>query len=260
MASKTGYIRLHRKLTDWEWYSDHNTTRLFLHLLLTVNYKASKYQGYDVPAGGTVTGYPALARQAGLSIKNVRTALTHLKATGEVAVKVCPKFSIISITNWEEYQQAGSVTGSQVAGNRQATGSQVATSKEGNKTKKQTKDSNESYSEAFEDFWKTWRTTDGGGGGKFVAFGSWKKLNEGDRELASTLAVRFLAHRKKVNPDVSDIHASTYLNQHRWDEVQDVETSVIRLFDGPSEEERRARSEKKMQELIDAENQQRGAK
>ena len=30
----SGWIKLHRSTTEWEWYSDHNTTRLFIHLLI----------------------------------------------------------------------------------------------------------------------------------------------------------------------------------------------------------------------------------
>ena len=31
----SGWIKLHRKITEWEWYSDANTFRVFMHLLLT---------------------------------------------------------------------------------------------------------------------------------------------------------------------------------------------------------------------------------
>ena len=33
-----GFILLHRSILRWEWYGDLNTARLFIHLLLTVNY------------------------------------------------------------------------------------------------------------------------------------------------------------------------------------------------------------------------------
>lgn len=131
-----GFVKLHRSITEWEWYSDVNTCRLFLHLLLTANYKPTKFQGHDVPAGGVVTGYPALAAQTGLSVKSVRTAIKHLKSTGEVAVNSTTKFSIITMTNWEAYQQEGSQPALQGAGKGQATGSQGATSKEGKKERK----------------------------------------------------------------------------------------------------------------------------
>ena len=36
-----GFILLHRSMLRWEWYGDGNTARLFIHLLLTVNYRPS---------------------------------------------------------------------------------------------------------------------------------------------------------------------------------------------------------------------------
>lgn len=41
-----GYIKIHRKMLDWEWYDDIPTKTLFLHLLLTANWKDSKWHRY----------------------------------------------------------------------------------------------------------------------------------------------------------------------------------------------------------------------
>lgn len=124
-----GWIKLHRKLTDWEWYHDNNCTRVFLHLLLTVNRSASRYAGQEVPAGARVMGYPSLADECGLSVQQVRTVFSKLKSTGEITVKATPKFSIVSIANWEEHQadnrqDNSPATAEQQASNRQATGEQ----------------------------------------------------------------------------------------------------------------------------------------
>jgi hypothetical protein len=40
-----GYIKLHRKLVDWEWYTDIPTKTLFIHLLLVANHKPNKWRG-----------------------------------------------------------------------------------------------------------------------------------------------------------------------------------------------------------------------
>ena len=50
-----------------------------------------------------------------MSVQNLRTAIGHLKETGEVAVNRHPKFQVISIKNYDRYQSVGS----QTAGNRQ---------------------------------------------------------------------------------------------------------------------------------------------
>ena len=118
MAKDETFIKLHRSIVDWEWYTNSNTSKLFIHLLLTVEYKDKKYQGHKIPKGSRVCSYPKLAEETGLSTQSVRTAINHLKSTGELTVTKTPKFSIISIRNWGRYQ------GNQQS-NQQSTNSQL---------------------------------------------------------------------------------------------------------------------------------------
>ena len=123
-----GYIKLFRSMKSWQWYHDSNTKVVFLHLLLSANWEDSYYGEYFIPKGSLVTGYPKLSSQLGISVRNVRTAIKHLKKTGEVTVKVTNKFSIITIENWDKFQvherssdsQSDSQSGSQVTVNRQS--------------------------------------------------------------------------------------------------------------------------------------------
>ena len=39
-----GFVAIPRGLTDWEWYSEPNTARLFIHLLLTANWSQKQWQ------------------------------------------------------------------------------------------------------------------------------------------------------------------------------------------------------------------------
>ena len=129
-----GYIKLFRSMTDWERYQDSKTTAVFLHLLLNANWEDSRYRGYEVPRGSVVTGLHSLSESLGISIKSVRTALNHLKSTGEVTIKTTNRFSIVSIANWEKFQgnieEGASQTASQVAHKGQTSGTQRATYKE----------------------------------------------------------------------------------------------------------------------------------
>lgn len=129
-----GFIKLHRSILDWEWWSDNNTLKVFLYLLLNANWEDSRYRGYDVPRGSLVTGINSLSENLKISERSVRTALKHLKSTGEVTIKSTNKFSIVSIVNWEKYQgfseNATSKVTSEVSDNRQASDRQVTTYKE----------------------------------------------------------------------------------------------------------------------------------
>lgn len=144
-----GHIKIDRRILEWEWYKDLNTCRLFFHLLLRANWKDGRFQGMEIPRGSLVTSYNNLAAETGLSVKNVRTALKHLETTGEVAVNRHPKFSVVTIKNYNLYQSDGIVNGSQPASNRQATGKQVATIEEVKKVR--SKESNNNIPSAPDD-------------------------------------------------------------------------------------------------------------
>lgn len=121
-----GFIVLHRSLLDWEWYTDVNTSRLFIHLLLTVNHMPKQWKGVTVERGQRVASYSKLAAETGMTVKQIRTALEHLKRTGEVAHKANSKFGLFAVKNYDKYQSHGTQNGSQMAVKGQSVGSQGA--------------------------------------------------------------------------------------------------------------------------------------
>lgn len=122
--SDGGWIKLYRAMTEWEWYQDANTMRVFIHMLLTANIKDGTYLGVPVKRGELVTTYSDICSALGISTKSARTAINHLKRTGEVAVKHYPKFSVVSILSFDKYQSEGQgkgqAKGKQGAGKGQA--------------------------------------------------------------------------------------------------------------------------------------------
>lgn len=132
-----GYIKIHRKIiSDWEWYSNINDTRLWFHCLLKANWKDGYFEGQIIPRGSFVCSYGNLAKEVGLSVHQVRTSLNHLILTNNVAIKTTNKFSIISILNYEKYQCDDTQNDKQVANKWQTSGKQVATIEESKKEKK----------------------------------------------------------------------------------------------------------------------------
>lgn len=105
MAEPTTFIKIDRNIREWRWYKDANTMRVFVDLLIDANITAKEYEGITVYRGETATSYQSIADRLKLTIKQVRTAVNHLKRTGEVATKKYPKFQVISILNYDKYQQ-----------------------------------------------------------------------------------------------------------------------------------------------------------
>ena len=50
-----GFIKIYRSMLKWEWYEDVNTKAVFLHLLLTANFKDTKWQGITIKRGEVIT-------------------------------------------------------------------------------------------------------------------------------------------------------------------------------------------------------------
>lgn len=130
----SGYIKLHRQVLQWEWYTDANTCRVFLHCLLKANWKDGSFRGRSIPRGSFITSVATLAHDLKLSSKQIRVALEHLKETNEVAIKTTPQYSIITVVNYETYQDDGKQNGKQTA-NKTANG--VATIEESKNIRKE---------------------------------------------------------------------------------------------------------------------------
>ena len=122
IADKSTFIKLDRNIQDWRWYKDGNTFRVFIHLLLNANIKKNGFEGIDIQRGQLATSYPSIAEKSGLSVQQARTAVKHLKLTGELTVKAYPKFSLVTVLNYDLYQ--GNQQGNQQATNRHLTGNQ----------------------------------------------------------------------------------------------------------------------------------------
>lgn len=101
---ETGFIKIHRKITEWEWFTDYKVCHLFIYLLLKANWKEKKWMGITINRGQLATGIFSLAEGSGLTVRETRTALSKLKETKEILIKTTNRFSIITICNYETYQ------------------------------------------------------------------------------------------------------------------------------------------------------------
>lgn len=122
-----GYIPLQRKILGWQWYTDVNTCHLFIHLLLNANHEEKHWRGVKVLPGQLITGRESLSANTGLSVQQVRTALGKLKSSGEITSKTTNKSSLITITNWLDYQVNNHKVTSEITIKQPASNQQVTT-------------------------------------------------------------------------------------------------------------------------------------
>ena len=99
-----GFILLHRSVLRWEWYGDGNTARLFIHLLLTVNYRPQHWRGLKIRRGQRVASVAKLAEELNMTPKCVRLALQRLAESGEIACEPHTRYTVYTVCNYGLYQ------------------------------------------------------------------------------------------------------------------------------------------------------------
>ena len=99
-----GFIKIDKKFLDWEWYKDEHTKNFFFHCLLKANSKDERFKGIVIERGQFIASLPVLSDEIFLTVNELRTAIKHLKTTGEITVKTYPKFSVFTVVNYDLYQ------------------------------------------------------------------------------------------------------------------------------------------------------------
>ncbi len=128
-----GFIKLHRQLIEWEWYSDMKVKTVFLHLLLTANFKDNNWQGKTIKRGQVVIGLSKFGAQIGLSVQEVRTCLKKLKSTKEIAIRATSKYTLVTIVKFDVYQDIENRSNKQItntATNEQQTNNKPTTNEQ----------------------------------------------------------------------------------------------------------------------------------
>lgn len=103
----SGWIKIHRSLLDWEWWDDLNTFRVWMTILLSVNHEPKKWRGIVINEGEMLTSYAALSQKCNMSVRSVRTAINHLKSTGELTCTSTQRYTLIKVLKWGDFQGLG---------------------------------------------------------------------------------------------------------------------------------------------------------
>ena len=108
-----GWIKIHRKLLEWEWYDDVPTKVAWLHLLLTANWEDKEWHGITIARGQRFCSVATLAEETGLSTRNVRTAIQHLTQTNEIEIQETNNGTLVTLAKYAEYQDERQTTDKQ---------------------------------------------------------------------------------------------------------------------------------------------------
>lgn len=99
-----GWVTLHRKFLQWEWFDKPEMVQLFIWMLLNACYADKKWQGIELKRGQLVTTATKLREALKFTEQRTRTCLERLKSTGEITTKSTNRFTIVTICNYDKYQ------------------------------------------------------------------------------------------------------------------------------------------------------------
>lgn len=131
------YIKISRTILEWGWYGDINTKVLFLHMLLKANWKDGNFKGTTVPRGSLVSSIKKLSDETSLSEREIRTAISHLKMTGEVTSKSYNKYTVFTVKNYDTYQSSDTQNDRKSTSKRHTNDIQTTTIEEGKKERRE---------------------------------------------------------------------------------------------------------------------------
>lgn len=101
-----GWIKIYPKMTEWRWYRDTYTKALFLHLLLSANFKDTPYMKTTIRRGQVLTSVSRLSKELDIPAITIRRKLENLKGSGEIVTETTNKWTIITICNYDSYQDS----------------------------------------------------------------------------------------------------------------------------------------------------------
>lgn len=210
-----GWIKIYRKFLDWEWFHVPEMVQLFIYLLLSANREDKKWNGITIQRGQLVTSLESIHQKTSLSVRTIRTCITRLKTTNEIAINSTNRYTQITICNYDTYQYCNSQSDKQndepndkQPTNERQTNDKRTTTNKNIKNKRNNNTSTENY---FEDFWNLYDKKVG----KDACYKKWAKLSGVDREKIFTTLPAYIASQPdkkyRKNPE-------TYLNQRAWND------------------------------------------
>ena len=104
MAEQSTFIKIDRNIERWRWWQNSKTLHVFLWLLIHANVSDHEFEHEIIHRGQVATSLRTVEKSTGLTIREVRTAFLHLKSTGEVTSKSCNRYQVITIVNYDKYQ------------------------------------------------------------------------------------------------------------------------------------------------------------
>lgn len=99
-----GFIFLLRKIIEWRWFKFPRHLQMFIYLLEMANHKNVQFGKTEVKRGQLLTSHRTLREDLGCSLETINKVLKDLVETGEITKESTGNGTLISIPNYNEFQ------------------------------------------------------------------------------------------------------------------------------------------------------------
>jgi len=135
-----GYIKLWRSLKNNPVMENPEYLSVWIYILLSVNYQDNEFIFNDekilIKSGSFITSRAKIAKSIDVQESKVERILKYLKSEQQIEQQTFNKFRIITIVNWNKYQQTEQENEQPVNNKRTTSEQQVNTIKKDKKEKK----------------------------------------------------------------------------------------------------------------------------
>ncbi|MEW6427490.1 MAG: hypothetical protein AB1568_05595 [Thermodesulfobacteriota bacterium] len=218
--SRTGYVKLHRRLLDSQVFQNEGLLKVWLWCLMKANYGESwatittgrGSSEVKVGVGQFLYGRLSAAKELRMPAETVRRRIDKLKNLGNLTMQSTSHYSIVTVCNWDVYQ--GRDVGDAPA--KAPAVHQPCTTSEEEKRKKPLLTEVDGR---FDAFWGAYPRRVG----KAAAVRAWVRLSPGGAlfaEIMTALAAAKDSDQWQRDEGRFVPHPATWLNGRRWEDEQ----------------------------------------
>lgn len=213
-----GWLKLYRSILDSAVFQDAEVLKVWIWLLCNVAFEQHDTICYGkvihLKPGQIATGRKKIAQCTDLNENKVYRALTALKSLGNIEIKATNKYSIITVVNWDKYQDEN---GKRTA-NEQQTNSKTTTEEQQDNSKltqhkngKNVKKEKNIYICSF--FQSVWDEYPKKLGKNKVTKAAMEQMEEAGEDAVMAAVRRYVEKIKRDGTDEKYImHGSTFFN------------------------------------------------
>ena len=107
-----GWVKLHRKLLEWDWFADSYVVHVFIFLLLKANHESRKWCGRTIRRGQYLTSTRLIADELQLNRRTIMRALQVLSESETINVESDRVGgTLITIRKYTDYQSNEQIGG-----------------------------------------------------------------------------------------------------------------------------------------------------